>query len=124
MLVDDEPDLVSITKTRLEASGYEVVTAQDGLDALEKVKIEKPDLILLDLLMPRMDGFEFIRQLRTQKDKSRNTPIIVISARVDLRDSFNSDQISAFIAKPYESSLLLSKVQEASLKGPDGYRFR
>lgn len=114
MLVDDEPDLISITKFRLEASGYEVVTAQDGLDALKKVKIEKPDLILLDLLMPRMDGFEFIRQLRTQKDKSRNIPIIVVSARVDLRDSFNSDQISAFIAKPYESSQLLSKVQEAS----------
>lgn len=113
MVVDDEPDLVMVTKSRLEANHYEVVTAVDGIEALEKAKTERPDLIILDILMPRMDGIEFIREFRQLKDGSHKTPIIILSARTDMKEALDPAEIVGFIAKPYESQHLLSKVQEA-----------
>jgi two-component system response regulator VicR len=113
MVVDDEPDLVTITKSRLEANQYAVVTAEDGLEALAKVEAEHPDLILLDLLMPRMNGMEFVKELRQRKDGTGRTPVIVVSARLDMRESFRDGDIMGFISKPFESAVLLAQVADA-----------
>jgi two-component system response regulator VicR len=113
MVVDDEPDLVFITKSRLEANHYAVVTAEDGLEALAKVEAEHPDLILLDLLMPRMNGVEFVKELRRRKDGAARTPVIVVSARLDMREVFQDGEIAGFVSKPFESATLLARVAEA-----------
>lgn len=113
LLVDDEPDLIEVTKSRLEARRYAVVTARDGLDALEKVEAEYPDLILLDLMMPRMNGIQFVERLRQADAPAGLIPIVVVSARTDMRDAFGEGQISGFLFKPYEFHELMKKVKEA-----------
>ena len=79
MVVDDEKRLVSLVESYLTQEGYRVVTAYNGLDALFIARREKPDLIVLDVMMPEMDGYEFMRKHRADN----NTPIILLTARVD-----------------------------------------
>ena len=82
LVVDDEPEIVKLVRAYLEGAGYRVVTAKDGREALLVTRHEKPDLIVLDLTMPEMDGIEFTRRLRQEK----NTPIIILTARVEETD--------------------------------------
>ena len=82
LVVDDEPEIVKLMRAYLERAGYRVVTAKDGREALLVTRHEKPDLIVLDLTMPEMDGIEFTRRLRQEK----NTPIIILTARVEETD--------------------------------------
>src|SRR4030067_1843623 len=79
MVVDDEKRLVSLVETYLTQEGYRVVTAHNGQDALTVARREKPDLIVLDVMMPEMDGYEFMRKHRVEN----NTPIILLTPRVD-----------------------------------------
>lgn len=82
LVVDDEPDFVKTVKMRLEASNYEVITAYDGKEALEKVKQCKPDAILLDIMMPEKDGMQVLKEVRA---KDKKLPIFMITA-------FSSDE--------------------------------
>lgn len=109
LIVDDEPGIVKIIKTRLELNDYNVVTANDGAEALERVKGEKPDLILLDILMPRMDGCEFLHQMKSQSLMG-NTPIIVLSAKANMREFFLVEGASEFMVKPFDSKKLLEEI--------------
>ncbi|UCD14891.1 MAG: response regulator [Candidatus Omnitrophota bacterium] len=77
LVVDDEPDFVEVIKTRLEASGYEVITAPSGKEALDKVASGNPDAVILDILMPGMDGLKVLKKIRSQ---NKNLPIFIISA--------------------------------------------
>ncbi len=77
LVVDDEPDFLELLKVRLEASGYDVVSASDGKDALDKVRDEKPDAVLLDILMPQMDGLEVLKKIRND---NKNLPVFIITA--------------------------------------------
>ena len=79
MIVDDEKRLVSLVESYLTQEGYRVLSASNGMEALPIASREKPDLIILDLMMPKMDGYEFMRTHRTEMD----TPIILLTARVD-----------------------------------------
>ncbi len=81
LVVDDEPDILEAIGIVLEAQGYEVVTARDGIEGLEKLKEEKPDMMILDLLMPRMDGFEVCKELKDpRRAKYAHVPIIILSS--------------------------------------------
>ena len=82
LVVDDEPEITKLVRAYLEGAGYRVLMAKDGREALLVARHEKPDLIILDLTMPEMDGLEFTRRLRQEK----NTPIIMLTARVDETD--------------------------------------
>ncbi|MBU0699201.1 MAG: response regulator [Pseudomonadota bacterium] len=95
MVVDDEPDVRNFLAACLEDAGFKVETAVDGLDALEKVETFIPDLMTLDMVMPRMSGVKVLRTLRKNK-KWANLPIIVITAHA--RDEMGSDQIEDFMA--------------------------
>jgi CheY-like chemotaxis protein len=95
LVVDDEPDVRNFLAACLEDAGFEVETAVDGVDALEKVEAFSPDLMTLDMVMPRMPGIKVIRTLRKQK-KWAKLPIIVITAHA--RDDMGSDQIKEFMA--------------------------
>jgi len=83
LVVDDEKDIVEILKSRLIKEGYEVVVAFDGQEALAKVRDENPDIILLDLMLPKLNGFEVLKEIR-EKYKDKWRPIIIISAQAEL----------------------------------------
>jgi len=81
MVVDDDPDMREALQMMLEAAGHTVVTASDGVECLEKLKDERPDLLLLDLLMPRMDGFAVCKELKDpRRVKYARMPIIILSS--------------------------------------------
>jgi len=118
LIVDDELDFNAILQTRLEASGYEVVTAKDGEEGLEKVESENPDLIVLDVMMPKVDGFEVCETLKNDV-RYKKIPIIFLSAMAQ-EDNFSMGKkvgADAYITKPFESSVLIHKIEEM-LKKP------
>jgi DNA-binding response OmpR family regulator len=114
MLVDDEVELLDMLKDMLVETGYEVVTAADGKDALRKVKITKPDLMILDVNMPKMDGAEVSLALK-QNEATKNIPIIFLTALRSRDDGFGIEKnvggIPTF-AKPFDYDELLGKVRE------------
>jgi len=109
MVIDDDLNIRLVLKYRLEREGYHVLLAGDGVNALEKVKAEKPDLIILDLAMPRMDGFKFLEQM---KDDSRAVPVIVLTAYGDDLNRAKSFELGAveFIPKPFSPRQLVAEV--------------
>lgn len=112
LLVDDEPDILTVTVTRLEASGYEVLIAKDGEEALELLDKIKPDLILLDLLLPKMQGDELCKKLKSDI-KFKHIPIILFTASI-IRVPAKVEEIGAddYITKPFESDNLLYKIKK------------
>ena len=113
LLVDDEPDLVQMVTVRLKAAGYEVFTSYDGQDALEQVKRVKPDLIILDLMLPKMDGYKVCRLLKFD-ERTRNIPILIFTARAQVEDVTLATECGAdgYLTKPFEAKVLLGKMQE------------
>jgi two-component system alkaline phosphatase synthesis response regulator PhoP len=103
LTVDDEVDFLKILKLRLEANGYEVITAFDGEEALEKIKSQKPDLVILDVMLPKLNGEEVCRDIR--KDPVFNkTPIIMLTGRCTDVDRIVGRVIGAdvYITKPFD----------------------
>jgi len=117
LLVDDEKDLVDMVKMRLEASGYEIVPAYDGQEALDKARNINPDLIILDVMLPKMDGYKICRMLKFD-EKYKKIPIIMFTARVQESDRLTGQQVGAdaYITKPFEPQALLDKIQELLAK--------
>lgn len=113
MVVDDSISVRTVTKRLLERYNYQVITAKDGLDAIQKLQNNLPNLILMDLDMPRMDGFEFAANVRAN-DKYQNIPIVVVSSREGLmqQDKTEKLKLSAFVKKPFQESELMSTVQQ------------
>jgi DNA-binding response OmpR family regulator len=109
LVVDDENRLVSVVKAYLEGEGYSVVTAANGSEALHQARQEKPDLILLDIMMPEMDGYEFIRLHR----KERDVPIILLTAKVEEDDKVIGLELGAddYVTKPFRPRELMARVR-------------
>ena len=113
LVVDDEPRNVKILQIQLNARGYTVYTAADGLEALDVVEKEMPDLILLDINMPKMDGFEVVKRIRTN-EATEFIPIVMITALRDTRENrIRSIEAGAddFIEKPFDSLEVLARVR-------------
>jgi CheY-like chemotaxis protein len=110
LVVDDEPGIVEVIRQRLEFNHYEVITAYDGLEAFVKVSEEKPDLIILDVSMPRMDGLKFVKA--TRGFEMKDTPILILTALSLTREAFEAFGINHFLTKPFNSEKLLQKVAE------------
>ncbi len=112
LIVDDEAELVELMKIRLEAAGYDVLKAYDGQEGLDKAKAEKPDLILLDIMMPKMDGYKVCGLLK-KDSRFQKIPIILFSAKAQKEDEELAKEVGAdlYITKPFEASVLLSKIQ-------------
>jgi DNA-binding response OmpR family regulator len=112
LIVDDEPNLVKMCEARLKASGYEVLTAFDGQQGLDKVKEEKPDLIILDHMMPNLDGFEVCRILKAS-DEYKDIPIVMLTAsgQASEIETGLKKGVAAYITKPFKSEVLLSIVK-------------
>jgi DNA-binding response OmpR family regulator len=114
LAIDDENDVLVIIKSALKSEGYDVVTANNGYDGLAIAQDEKPDLILLDLMMPEMDGFEVLENLR-DNDTTMDIPVIVLtglSERGKIREALDKG-VDYYIVKPFEYHDLISKVKLA-----------
>lgn len=114
LVVDDEPFIVQMVSSRLKANGYEVISAADGEEGLRKAQSEKPDLIILDVMMPKMDGFQVCATLK-QDERFRSIPILIFTAKggdearqVGLEDCGAND----YVSKPLEPQSFLAKVAE------------
>ena len=109
MVVDDEPRLVSLVEAYLTQEGFRVVTAGDGRQALFLARQEKPDLIVLDIMMPEMDGYDFMRLHR----KEQETPIILLTARVEDDDKVLGLELGAddYLTKPFRPRELVARIR-------------
>src|SRR5574342_583571 len=114
LIVDDEPFNVDYLEQELEDSDYRIMAAANGQEALEKVQAEPPDLILLDIMMPVMDGFEALSQLKANP-ATRDIPVIVISAHSDLQNMVKGIQLGAedYLPKPFEPVLLHARISSS-----------
>lgn len=112
MVVDDDEDLLRLMGLTLQVAGYDVVTASNGAEALTKVRTERPDLILLDVMMPEMDGFETCRRLR-RLPEGADIPVIMLSAADQVSDKVKGLQVGAndYITKPVDSRELLARIE-------------
>jgi DNA-binding response OmpR family regulator len=112
LVIDDEPNIVQTLQDRLEMNEYEVVTAGNGREGMERFEQEKPDVILLDVIMPVMDGHEMLEKLRKQPD-GQDVSVIMLTARSQTQDiaRANACGIDDYIVKPFDLSELLEKIE-------------
>ena len=117
LVVDDDPVIQKLLSVNFEMEGYRVVTAGDGEEGLQKVANDRPDIILLDVMMPRMDGVEVVRRLKGD-DATAAIPVILLSAKAQANDISGGLDAGAddYITKPFDPLELLDKV--AALLGP------
>ena len=108
LVVDDDPDIVAIAKTTLEKTGYVVQTAGNGLEVFSRLEEQKPDLIILDIIMPHMNGLEVLERLKETAETS-SIPVILITAKIQ-QDMLRGDKLGAdyYIPKPFTSSHLVN----------------
>ena len=118
LIVDDEADLVSVLRIGLEIEGFEVIAASDGEEGLRKAREDRPELVVLDLMLPKLDGYRVCRALKFD-ERYRNLPIVILSARSgeqDRRLAFDMGA-DAFVSKPYDMAALV-KLIRARLRAP------
>jgi two-component system alkaline phosphatase synthesis response regulator PhoP len=109
LVIDDEPEIVVICRDYLQASGFEVITATDGIQGLAQARQHKPDLVILDLMLPGMDGLDVCRSLR----HDGNVPIIMLTARIEEADRLIGLELGAddYITKPFSPRELVARVR-------------
>ncbi|MBN3032597.1 MAG: response regulator [Candidatus Saganbacteria bacterium] len=111
LVVDDEPDVVSLLTLLLTAQNYQVAVARDGAEALAKVRDEKPGLVLLDVMLPEVDGYEVARVLKSD-DRYRRIPIIILTAAGQERTGAPEPAVGVegYLTKPFETAELLERI--------------
>ncbi len=112
LVVDDEDDILNFLELVLGEKGFDVVTASGGQEALTKAQLERPDLVLLDIMMPQMDGWEVLKLLRVDEETAE-IPVAMLSARTEARDRVQGLQEGAidYICKPFSLQELLGKIE-------------
>jgi DNA-binding response OmpR family regulator len=112
LAVDDEPSIRRLVEVNLQRAGYAITTAPDGQEALNQIARERPDMVLLDVMMPRMDGFELLRRLKADP-ATAGIPVLMLTARAQDADVFRGLQSGAdfYLTKPFNPQELLIWVQ-------------
>jgi len=108
LLVDDEPGILKVISIKLRISGFGVITAHGGQEALNLLKTESPDIVLLDVIMPGIDGFEVLQQLRAFS----KLPVIVFSARLENAQKALKLGANDFLAKPFDVEEMVKKIEK------------
>ena len=113
LVVEDEPDMLEALRIRLESIGFGVITAADGLEGLQKARAENPDLMILDIMLPKMDGFKVCRMLKFDQ-KFKSIPIILLSAKSSERDLEMGKEVGAdaYLTKPFRTQELLKVIKD------------
>ena len=111
-IADDELDFASTLRSRLEFEGFVVTTAVDGKEALQRIPDEKPDLILLDIMMPTMNGYQVCRELKINPD-TRRIPVLMLTAKSQESDKFWGKEAGAddYVTKPFDMEDLIEKIR-------------
>lgn len=118
LVVEDVPIVLAVLRMRLEAEGFEVITARDGVEALEQARATHPDLLLLDLMIPRISGERVCQELRADP-RTKALPIVVLSARIGETERLRAlaAGADAFMTKPYESNQLIAEIRARLASG-------
>ena len=113
LIIDDEEDLQKMLKIRLEQEGFNIVQANDGDVGLKTAEQEVPDMIIMDIMMPNMDGYSCLKEVRSLP-KTKDIPVLMLSGKEEekVRDLFAFQKISGYIEKPFELDDLVVKVRE------------
>jgi two-component system, OmpR family, alkaline phosphatase synthesis response regulator PhoP len=111
LVIDDDTDMVELLKNRLTRHHYEVTTASEGVEGLAKAKMEKPDLIILDVAMPVMDGYTFVQDFKHNVEL-HTIPVIVLTGREELEDLFRQEGFTNFVSKPFQEAELLKNIEQ------------
>jgi DNA-binding response OmpR family regulator len=113
LLIEDEPDILKTTVIFLESEGFQVITATDGLEGLSRARTQNPDMIILDIMLPKLDGYKICRMLKFD-EKYKHIPIILFTGRAQESDRQMGKDVcgDAYITKPFEPSILLEKIKE------------
>lgn len=113
LIIDDEPDMIFLLQSRLEAAGFEVATAGDGSAGLDRARSFKPNLIVLDVMMPTMNGYQVCRELKKDPN-TKDIKVIMLTAKSQESDRFWGIETGAdiYLTKPFEAADLLSKIHE------------
>ena len=114
LVVDDDPVGGRLTEARLAAAGYEVFRAMNGEEALHQLPLVRPDLIVLDIEMPEMNGYTFVMEMKKLED-FKATPVIVLTAHSENRAIFARRGISHYLVKPVDFDVLFAKMKELSV---------
>ena len=109
LIIDDVAEVRDLLRAILESHDYQTITAVNGKEALEKVRQELPDLIIVDVLMPEMDGFVFLKELKKEQALSK-IPVVVLTARAKMADSFHAFGVDGFLVKPINADEMVSTV--------------
>jgi DNA-binding response OmpR family regulator len=122
LLVDDDPVILKLLQVNFEMEGYKVMTANDGVEGLEKARTERPDIVLLDIMMPRMDGLEVTKALKGDAS-TKDIPIILLSAKAQASDVQVGKDMGAddYLTKPFDPLELLDRVNELLEGGTRDY---
>jgi len=112
VLAEDEPQIARLTEFKLKKEGYEVTWKENGEEALEAIKAEKPDLVLLDVMMPVMGGYEVLRRLK-EDENLKSIPVVMLTSRAQERDVVKGIDLGAedYITKPFHPAELLARVK-------------
>lgn len=112
LVIDDEPGIIEIVEANLEGDGFEVISASNGKEGLEKIKSEKPELVLLDVMMPEMDGWEVLRRVE-QDPETAGMPIIMLTAKAADEDYIHGLEEGAieYVTKPFYPQELVNRIK-------------
>jgi DNA-binding response OmpR family regulator len=113
LLAEDDPDIGDLVCHVLEADGYRVELARDGAEALERFEACRPDLVVLDVMMPRLTGFEVLTRLREAEEEGRSVPVLILSARTSQEDIVKGFDlgVSDYVTKPFMIGELRARVR-------------
>lgn len=109
LIVDDDQDFLQLLEFDLKKNGYSVVLANNGEEGLSKCQTEKPDMILLDIKMPRMDGYTFVRRLK-KEENTKTIPLIVLTSYEPMKDMFQLEGVQDYVVKSVDMESLLTKI--------------
>lgn len=123
LLVDDEPDILLMLRMSFEDEGHEVVTAANGRLALEQITEHRPDVVVLDMMMPTLDGYGVLEAMR---DEGLTTPVVMVSAKSDPKDAKRALELGAvgYVVKPFDLDRLLVLVAEVAAEDPNALEAR
>ena len=119
LIVEDEKDIILVLRNALEKNGYEVIDANDGEQALEKVSSEKPDLVILDIMIPKLDGISVNLRLK-DNPSTKGLPVIVITGKSHMEELLkikNELSVAAYLEKPFSVAMLIEKISQIFQSG-------
>jgi len=111
LIVDDDHDLVEVMQEWFETEGYNIVTAYDGEECIKQAKKEQPDLIIMDINMPKMDGYSAVKEIKVD-EAIKHIPIIVLTGKDQMEDIFKMEGVKEYVVKPFEYKVFSQMVKK------------